>query len=100
MKKSNSTEKAAETKKKIEYDVVIESAKEFKEGSVVFHAIVNGVHIYNMWYKEYTNQKGEEGTMISFPSEKASDGKYYPRCFFPISKELKEKIIAQLEKLV
>lgn len=91
MKKSNQ-----ESKK---YDVQVTKAREVKEGSVAFDMEVNGITVYGCWYNEYKTKEGKDGTMISFPSYK-NKGNYYNHVWFPISKELKEDIIAQIEKLV
>lgn len=84
---------------KVEYTVEVTRAKETKEGTVAFDMTVNGVKIYGCWYNEYKTKEGKDGVMLSFPSYKAGD-KYYSHCWFPISKELKDNIIAQIEKLV
>ena len=81
------------------YDVQVTKAREVKEGSVAFDMEVNGISVYGCWYNEYKTKEGKEGTMISFPSYKNKDN-YYNHVWFPISKELKEYIIAQIEKLV
>jgi DNA-binding cell septation regulator SpoVG len=81
------------------YDVQVTRAKEVKEGSVAFDMEVNGITVYGCWYNEYKTKEGKDGTMISFPSYKNGD-KYYNHVWFPISKELKEEIISQIEKLV
>ena len=81
------------------YEVQVTRAREVKEGSVAFDMEVNGVSIYGCWYNEYKTKEGKEGTMLTFPSYKNGD-KYYNHCWFANSKELKEEIIAQIEKLV
>lgn len=91
MKKSNQESK--------QFDVKVTRAREVKEGSVAFDMEVNGVTVYGCWYNEYKTKEGKEGTMISFPSYK-NDDKYYNHVWFPISKELKDNIVAQIEKLV
>lgn len=96
MKKTTDAAKAADMK----YEVEVLRAKEFDSGAVTFDLRVNGVTIYGMWYREYTNKEGEPGTMISYPATKGKDDKYYNIAWFPISLELKEEIIKQLEKLV
>lgn len=93
MKKQNDENKA-------EYKVIVLKAKEIKDGRVTFDCEVNGIKLYSCWYNEYTTRDGKDGTMLSFPSYKGSDGKYYNYVWFPISKELKADIIAQIEKLV
>lgn len=85
----------------VTYEAEVTRAKEIKDGTVAFDMKVNGVTIYGCFYREYTSKEGKEGTMISLPSQKSEkDGKYYNHVFFPISKEMKDNIIAQLEKLV
>lgn len=91
MKKSNQESR--------QYEVKVTRAREVKEGSVAFDMEVNGIFIYGCWYNEYKTKEGKEGTMLTFPSYKNGD-KYYNHCWFAISKELKEEIIAQIEKLV
>ena len=85
-----------QAKEKVNYTVKVVKAKEVKEGLVNFDMVVNGVSIYGCWYREYTNKQGEEGTMISLPSYKGTDGKYYNHAWIPVSKELKENIEKQL----
>lgn len=77
------------------YDVKVTRAKELKEGQVVFDMTVNGVTIYGCWYRE-----GKDYSMVSFPSHKGNDGKYYNHCWFKIDDATKEDIVAQLQKLV
>lgn len=85
---------------KVEYKVTVTKAKEIKDGKVTFDCEANGIKIYSCWYNEYKTKDGKDGTMLSFPSYKGSDGKYYNYVWFPISQELKDDIIAQIEKLV
>ena len=88
------------TNENVTYKATVLKAKEVKEGRIVFDMEVNGIKIYGCWFTEYTNKKGEDGTIVSFPSYKGSNGEYYNYTWFPISKELKEDIKTQLEKLV
>lgn len=81
------------------YDVQVTRAKEVKDGSVAFDMEVNGITVYGCWYNEYKTKEGKDGTLISFPSYR-NENKYYNHVWFPISKELKDDIIAQIEKLV
>ena len=82
------------------YDVKVTRAKEIKEGQVVFDMVVNGINIYSCWYREGKDKNGKDYTMISFPSQKADNGKYYNHCWFKIEDSLKDEIVAQLQKLV
>lgn len=93
--------KGSKTKENTQgYDVKVTRAKEVQEGQVVFDMVVNGITIYGCWYREGTSKKGEAYQMVSFPSQKASDGKYYNHCWFKIEDDVKANIIEQLEKLV
>lgn len=84
--------------KKINYDVQVNHVR-VKDKKILFDLVVNGVTIYNMVYREYKNTKGEDGTMLSFPSYKNGD-KYYNNVFFPIYKDIKDYIINEIEKAV
>lgn len=85
---------------KREYECVVTRAKEIKEGTVTFDMEVNGVKVYGCWYKEGTNKDGKDYQIVNLPQEKGSDGKYYSIAWFPMSKEVRENIIEQLQKLV
>ena len=82
------------------YDVKVTRAKEFKEGQVTFDCVVNGVTIYGMWYREGTSKDGNDYQIISFPSQKGKDDKYYNHAWFKIEDDVKADIIDQLQKLV
>jgi DNA-binding cell septation regulator SpoVG len=84
----------------VEYSVEVLKAKEVKDGKIIFDMEVNSIKIYGCWYNEYKTKDGKDGTMLSFPSYKGSDGNYYNYVWFPISTDLKNDIIAQIEKLV
>lgn len=85
---------------KTNYDVKVSRAKETKEGTVAFDMIVNGVTIYGCWYREGKDKNGNDYNIISFPSHKGNDDKYYNWAWFKIEDDVKEDIIAQLQKLV
>lgn len=93
-----SQKKSNETKR--EYECVVTRAKEIKEGTVSFDMEVNGVKVYGCWYKEGINKDGKEYQIVNLPQEKGSDEKYYSIAWFPMSKEVRENIIEQLQKLV
>lgn len=84
--------------KKMNYDVTVTHVR-VKDKKILFDLVVNGVTIYNMTYREYTNKQGGDGTMLTFPSYKNGD-KYYNNVFFPIYKEIKELIVKEIEKAV
>ena len=92
-----------EEKTMVDYQVVVTKAKVIGEGRVNFNITVNGVSIYGMHLIEYTNKEGQSGTLINFPQwkgEKDGQATYNNYCFFPISKEMKEEIIAQIDKVI
>lgn len=86
--------------KTLNYDVKVTRAKEVKEGTVAFDMVVNGVTVYGCWYREGKDKNGKEYQIISFPSHKGADDKYYNYVWFKIEDDVKEDIIAQLQKLV
>lgn len=89
-----------EATKETKVTVKVTRAKELKEGQVTFDMVVNGVTIYGCWYREGTDKKGNEYQIISFPSHKGADGKYYNYAWFKIEDDVKADIIDQLTKLV
>lgn len=95
--------KGSQTKTKEDkrnFECVVTRAKEVKEGTVAFDMEVNGVKVYGCWYKEGTNKDGKEYQIVNLPQEKGKDGEYYSIVWFPMSKEVREDIIDQLQKLV
>lgn len=67
---------------------------------IMFDIIVRGVAVQGMCFQSYTNAQGEKGDMITFPSYKAKNGKYYNHAWFAITKELKDDIIEQIDSLI
>ena len=87
----------------IDYDVKVTKAKVIAEGRVNFNMTVNGISIYGMHLIEYTNKEGQAGTMLTFPQwkgEKDGEATYNNHVFFPISKELKEEILKQIDEVI
>lgn len=81
------------------FEVEVTRAKEIKEGKIAFDMKVNGISVYNCWYVK-GEKNGKEYEIINLPQYKGSNDKYYSYVWFPISRELKEDIISQLEKLI
>lgn len=81
------------------YEVKVLKVNAIKQGTYAFDMIVNGITIYGCWYREGV-KNGKEWSMISFPSKKASNDKYYNHVFFPISDSLKSAIVSQMESLL
>ena len=98
--------KGAEKKeKRVEYVVKVLRAKDFTEKSkldtnVAFDMEVNGIKIYGCWFKEGTSKDGKDYSVISLPSQKRKDGKYYNAAWFPISKELTKEIREQIVNML
>lgn len=71
---------------------------------VLFNAKVNGVSIESFGFIEYTNKEGQTGYMVQYPSRKYKnkEGKdaYSNTVWFPISKELRDDIKAQIDKIL
>lgn len=96
---------ATETTPKTEqYTCTVTRVHPINNKRIIFDMIVNGVSVSSFTYIEYTNAQGVDGTMISMPQEaytdKSGQKKYANKVWFPISKELKDNIIAQIEKKV
>lgn len=64
-----------------------------------FDMVVNGITIFGCFYREGVKD-GKEWSLISFPSRKADNGKYYNYVQFPISETLKGEIVKQMESLL
>ena len=86
------------------YAVKVSRVKEIpnRAGCYRFQLEVNGVTIYGMQYIQYTTKEGKEGDLISFPSYKGSDGKFYNNCWFPCGSDTDafREIEKQLEVIV
>ena len=98
--------KCAEKKeKRVESVVKVLRAKDFSEKSkldtnVAFDMEVNGIKIYGCWFKEGTSKDGKDYSVISLPSQKGKDEKYYSVAWFPISKELTKDIREQIVNML
>ncbi len=79
----------------VSIDAKVTRAKQFKDGGVVFDMQVNGVSIYGCRVIESKN-----GDFVSFPSYKASDGKYYSHAWVKLSDEDTKSIVKQVEDMI
>lgn len=104
IKKTNTTTKEIKEVNKMNYAVKVSRVKEIpnRAGCYRFQLEVNGVTIYGMQYIHYTTKEGKEGDLISFPSYKGSDDKFYNNCWFPCGSdtEVFKEIEKQLEVIV
>ena len=95
-------------REQIEYNITVTAARATKNDQIVMvDMLVNGIDIKSCMLKEVTVQndgkvhkKGEVIYILQFPSEKASNGKYYNRVWFPISNENMDKILTQVQDLL
>lgn len=90
-------EKTTEATTGTTYTYTISNVKEVTDTMVSFRLVINGITIYGMKVIKYKSKKtGEEGMMVSFPSRKGSDGKYYNELTFPMTKEMSDDIIKKV----
>ena len=80
-------------------DLTKDDAKE-NECSIVFDMKVNGVTIYGCWYRTGSDKKGEDYEMVSFPSQKGKDGKYYNHAYVQLQQSDIDFISSEIEKLL
>lgn len=100
--------KAEAAENKIDYDIKVESARATKNDNIVMvDLLVNGVSIRSCMLKEVTvkedgevHKKGDTCYILQFPSEKGKNGKWYNRCWFPVSNEDLKEIVHQTESLL
>ena len=103
--RSKKTEKPAEQAQALTIEVLRakdltkDDAKE-NECSIVFDMKVNGVTIYGCWYRTGSDKKGEDYEMVSFPSQKGKDGKYYNHAYVQLQKSDIDFISSEIEKLL
>lgn len=72
----------------------------FSNGAIAFDAVfANAFTVYNMIYRE-GEKDGEAYSMISFPSRKGTDGKYYSHVYFKITDDMKQEIEKQISDLL
>ena len=103
--RSKKTEKPAEQAQALIIEVL--RAKDFtkddakeNECSIVFDMKVNGVTIYGCWYRTGSDKKGEDYEMVSFPSQKGKDGKYYNHAYVQLQQSDIDFISSEIEKLL
>lgn len=100
IKKTGKT--AAEEKITVNPDnIKVDRAKEF-EKSISFDCTLFGcVKIYGCTYRTYTDKNdNEEKGIISFPSKKGKDDKYYNHAYFFVTPEVLAKVEKEIEALI
>ena len=97
--------KNEQTEERTNFEVEVLTAREFKptskkiDTSIGFSMKVNGITIYNCIYNAGKSKKGDWDA-INFPQVKGKDDSYYNLVWFPITQELKDEIVKQLEAMV
>lgn len=104
---SKKTEKPAEQAQAQALTIEVLRARDFtkddakeNECSIVFDMKVNGVTIYGCWYRTGSDKKGEDYEMVSFPSQKGKDGKYYNHAYVQLQQSDIDNISKQIESLL
>ena len=103
IKKNNKEE--AETKEVKQLEITVKRAKVFSDDektSIAIDLEVNGVTIYNCWYREGKKKDGTDYSMVAFPSREdpKNKGKYYNHAYVKLSEEDVENIAGQIEQLI
>ena len=105
--RSKKTEKFAEQTQAQALTIEVLRAKDFtkddakeNECSIVFDMKVNGVTIYGCWYRTGSDKKGEDYEMVSFPSQKGKDGKYYNHAYVQLQQSDIDFISSEIEKML
>lgn len=102
--KKNSN-KEAETKEVKQLEITVKRAKDFSDDektSIAIDLEVNGVTIYNCWYREGKKKDGSDYSMVAFPSREdpKNKGKYYNHAYVKLSEADVENIASQIEQLI
>lgn len=68
--------------------------------TIAFDVEVNGVSIYGCFWREGVDKSGNEYEMVSFPSHKGKDGKYYKYAYVNFSDADKDAIQKGIESVI
>lgn len=71
----------------------ITRAVEFDNGGISFDMSVQLIDDLSISFYRLGIREGKEGSFISFPSYKGSDGNYYHYFYVPMTDELQDKVI-------
>lgn len=75
--------------------------KDDQEGcNIAVDLKINGVTVYGCFYREGKDKNGKDYTLVSFPSHKGNDGKYYNYAYVKLSDADIEQIGKDIEKLL
>lgn len=83
----------------MEKTVTVKRAHATSKGSIVIDLNVNGVDIYGAFFR--TGVKDDKvWRLVSYPSYKGSNDKYYNHCWVGLSKDDLKNISDQIDKLL
>lgn len=101
--RNKKTEEKAEQAQALIIEVLraYDLTKDDQEGcNIAVDLKINGVTIYGCFYREGKDKKGNDYSMVSFPSHQGKDGKYYNYAYVKLTDEDVEKISKDIEKLL
>lgn len=101
--RNKKTEEKAEQAQALAIEVLRahDLTKDDQEGcNIAVDLKINGVTIYGCFYREGKDKKGNDYSMVSFPSHQGKDGKYYNYTYVKLTDEDVEKISKDIEKIL
>ena len=101
--RNKKTEEKAEQAQALAIEVLRahDLTKDDQEGcNIAVDLKINGVTVYGCFYREGKDKKGNDYSMVSFPSHQGKDGKYYNYAYVKLTDEDVEKISKDIEKLL
>lgn len=101
-KKETTAKAKAEVKDQITVDEIeVRRAAVINDTTVGFDLTIRGIGISGFYLRLCKDSKGEEFKVISKPSSKGKDGKYYDQVFIPgFTKEVQDVIIERVESIL
>lgn len=99
------SKKKAEEAKAVDLVWEIKRAKDMtKDGAegctIAFDWVINGITVYGCFYREGKDKNGKDYAMVSFPSHKGNDGKYYNYAYVKLTDDQIEAISKDIEKVL
>ena len=98
-----SAEKAEKKEKMVvkPEDVKVDRAKDFEQSISFDMTVFDCIKIYGCTYRTYKEKKtGDEKGIISFPSKKGKDDKYYNHAYFFVTDDVLASVEKQIEALI
>ena len=82
-------------------DVKVDRAKDFEQSISFDMTVFDCIKIYGCTYRTYQDKKsGDEKGIISFPSKKGKDDKYYNHAYFFVTDDVLASVEKQIEALI